>query len=699
MSYTITQQATSPNAAYTRLIYTVSGSTKSSEPQFSYLVDVYESGSSSRVARLVQQVNPAGVSVFDPSRIFQGELSQDESWKISSVTPFNSSSKTFTLEFGEQYGTSTSSSITVSSSIATNNIEVFRGVVDPNAGYYNWDSASYAVLSNMPATMSMQPDDYGTVSVYDNDVSYVSQSFYSTGYFTGNPVLVDSQSYSITDTFSSVPIFSSQIWQHVNVAVSSSLGLQNYRYEVSNDTCREKVRFAFINKLGAWDYYNNYNPVRQSINVKREQYTAPRVDYSSLTSTYDISRRGLSDYHNNTNDSFVVDTDFLDKTNANWLEELIESPSVYIQRNGEFLPIVINDSNYIANTNQARQKLFKYSITFTPSNQPFGVWIPENTPPSNAYIVKEAFDPTSGSALTSQLFAWYDWTDTSTMVLQVDAGAEIPVTIQSKGTYSGSLYNNGTAGGLTLYNSGSGYVTQRGNNHYDMSGAGPEPWGETDKWDVFAGDASFTTLVVARAYARTGATDYPQVNFTTLGNLGNEGELRAKNLKMYSWTNEGVPFTQDSSNAYYPISNDITNTGISASVSQFQYASEGIGTPVTRFVYNYSGSTNEPAWETRVIRRSYPDETISSGRVPSDFVTLTGVVNGPITADIGNGLTVFGGGALALAPNINVSGSINLSQILVYTGSLSDSEINYVINSFVSSSNIDFGSQVNAVNN
>ena len=647
MSYTITQQATSPNAAYTRLIYTVSGSTKSSEPQFSYLVDVYESGSSSRVARLVQQVNPAGVSIFDPSRIFQGELSQDESWKISSVTPFNSSSKTFTLEFGEQYGTSVSSSITVSSSIATNNIEVFRGVVDPNAGYYNWDSASYAVLSNMPATMSMQPDDYGTVSLYNNTVVYVSQSFYSAGYFSGNPVLVDSQNYSITDNFSSVPISSSKGWQHVDVAISSSVGLQSYRYEVSNDTCREKVRFAFINKLGAWDYYNNYNPVRQSINVKREQYTAPRVDYSSLTSTYDISRRGLSDYH----------------------------------------------------TNQARQKLFKYSITFTPSNQPFGKWVPDSTPLSGS-VVKEPFDPTSGSALTGKLFAWYDWTDTDTMVLQVDAGAEIPVTIASKGTYTGSLYNNGTAGGRTLYNSGSGYVTQMGDNHYDMSGGGAEPWGETDKWDVFAGDASFTTIVVARAYARTGATEDPRVNFSTLGSLGNEGELRAKNLRMYGWRNEGVPFLSGSAtDAYYPISNDITNTGISASYSQFQYTSESIGSPVTRFVYNYSGSTNEPAWETRVIRRSYSDETFNSGRVPSDFVTLTGVVNGPITADIGTGLTVFGGGALALAPNINVSGSINLSQILVYTGSLSDSEVNYVINSFMSSSNIDFGSQVNAVNN
>jgi len=372
MSYTITQQATTPNAAYTRLLYTVSGSTNTSQPQFQYVMDVYESGSSDLIKRTTQTINPAGVAVFDPSRIMQGELSDDYSWKISSLTAFNSSSKVFRLEFGETFAASISSSAGIIDNIARTNTEVFRGVVEPNAGAFDWDSGSYAVLSNMPSTMSMQPNDFGTISVYNNNVSYVSQSFYSAS------SLADTQNYSIVDNFSSVPISSSNTdWDYVDVAVSSSIGLQNYRYEVSNDTNREKVRFAFINKLGSWDYYNNFNPVRQAIDVIREQYTSPRVDYSSLTSTYDISRRGRNDYHNSVDDTFTVDTDLLDKTTATWIEELIESPSVYIQRNSEFIPIVITDSSYVANQNQARQKQFKYTINFKPSNQPFGTWIPE----------------------------------------------------------------------------------------------------------------------------------------------------------------------------------------------------------------------------------------------------------------------------------------------------------------------------------
>ena len=372
MSYTITQQATTPNAAYTRLLYTVSGSTNTDRPQFQYVMDVYESGSTSLIKRTTQTVNPAGVAVFDPSRIIQGQLTDDKSFKTTSLITFNSSSKSFRLEFGEQYAASISSSAGVIDNLARTTTEVFSGVVEPNAGYYNWQSGSYAVLSNMPTTMSMQSDDYGTISVYNNSVQYISQSFYS------GSTLVSSQNYTITDNFSTAPLSgSTQNWSHLNVNISSSIGLQSYRYEVSDDVHREKVRFAFVNKLGTYDYYNNYNPVRQDFNITRQNYTAPRVDYSSLTSTYDISRRGKTVNNWSTTDNFVVDTDWLNTTDANWLEELIESPSVYIQRDGNFLPIIITDSSYTARTNKGRQKLFQYTINFTPSNQPFGEWIPE----------------------------------------------------------------------------------------------------------------------------------------------------------------------------------------------------------------------------------------------------------------------------------------------------------------------------------
>jgi hypothetical protein len=375
MSLQLIQEPTNYNAAYTRLLYVVSGSIYTDQPQFQYVCDVYSG--SNLLKRMTQGINPAGTATFDVARILQGELSVDYNWKTSSVTEMYSSSKTFRVKLGEQFATSISSSVVVYPDQTNDPITVNQSIVEPNAGTYNF-TPTKQVLSNMPTTMSMQSDDYGTVSIYNDQGTYISQSFYSAS--VGSYVKVDEKNYTkgAGAYFNVVPISSSaNYWNYVDVSISSSYGTENYRYEASDETHREKTRFAFVNKLGAWDYYNNYNPVRQAIEVKREQYTAARVDYSSRLSTYDISRRGRTDYHNSTDDVFTVDTDLLDKTNANWLEELIESPEVYIQRNGEFIPIVITDSSYTSNTNQARQKQFKYTINFKPSNQPFGTWIPE----------------------------------------------------------------------------------------------------------------------------------------------------------------------------------------------------------------------------------------------------------------------------------------------------------------------------------
>ncbi len=543
----------------------------------------------------------------------------------------------------------------------------------------------------MPTTMSMQPDDYGTISIYNDQGTYISQSFYNTGYFSNTSVLVDQQNFTSTGTyFNAVPISSSEQWNYVDVNISSSYGTETYRYEVSETNChREKVRFAFINKLGAWDYYNNYNPVKQTIDVIREQYTAPRVDYSSRTPSYDIERRGLTNYHSSVDDSFTLQTDYLDKTTANWLEELIESPEVYIQRNGEFIPIIILNSTYTANTNQARQKLFQYTIEFIPSNQPFGKWIPEYAPSANSYYVKELFDPTSGSALTSQLFAWYDWTDNSSMTII----SNTPTEIESKGTYTGSLYHESSSPGSTQLNSGSGYVEITGGNKYDMN----EQWGATDAWTVFDSSSNWTTMVFAQASSVSGSTEDPRVHFTTLGRSGDEGVLRVKDLMLYRYRNSTVPYFSSSDNLYYPVSQQTTNTGISSSYSQFNF-NDGTGQVDTKFVYNYSGSTNTPVWESKVMRRDYAASTVDAGRDATDLISV-GSIDNIITTDLGTGLIVAPGGPLTTPPNANTSGSLKISQILVYTGSLSNSEIDYVWNSFVSSSNIDFGSQVNAVNN
>ena len=113
MALTVIQDPGNINAAYTRLLYTVSGSISGSQPQFQYVCNDHDSGSNSLLKRMTQPLNPAGTATFDVARIVQGDLSVDYNWKINTSTAFNSSSNKFAIRVGDQYGTSISSSVTV----------------------------------------------------------------------------------------------------------------------------------------------------------------------------------------------------------------------------------------------------------------------------------------------------------------------------------------------------------------------------------------------------------------------------------------------------------------------------------------------------------------------------------------------------------------------------------------------------------
>jgi len=372
----IDRQPTTPNAAYTHLVYEISGSSNTAEPQFQYVCDVYLSGSATKLYRQTQPVNPAGISVFDVSRVIQGLVQYDNDWKTGVTQSLDSSAKTYYVRFGEQYGTSISSSVTVYPNYESQYLQVIPAVVDPTDGSYNWPSASSAVttLTSMPISQSITYDDYGTISVYDRgNINNVQVKFKQ-----GSTTL-QTYTHTIQNGFYNVPVGAKNYgytgnWEYIEVEVSGVARLNQYRYTAYDQPVKEKLRFAFINKYGVYDYFNVYNPVRRSVDLTRQNVTLPFVDYSSGTSVYDISRRGDTNYYTDIKDKFEVTTQLLDKENANWLEQLLESPEVYIQRQDDFVPVVITNASYTSNNDQARNKLFEYTITFEPSNQPYGDW-------------------------------------------------------------------------------------------------------------------------------------------------------------------------------------------------------------------------------------------------------------------------------------------------------------------------------------
>lgn len=394
MAITILGSPTTPNVTDTKLVYSISSS-NALQPQFQYVTDVYDG--STLLTRLYTYPNPTGNGIIEVSQILADNVEYDNDWKVTNSTAAGDTYKSIKLAFSESYGTSISSSTALYAGGASNNISVFPGTVDPNSGTFNFPSSSFA--DNVPLTnysyysgstfASSKIDEMKSIA-YSGDYETISLlpmngTLSSVTYKTYNSAGSQLDSTGISGFGSelyNIPVgpqnmvdkgglYAAQFtgsWDYYEVEITDGGGTHSMWYK-KHQACEQGVRFAFINRYGVYDYYSIYNPVRRVTNVSRKTFEKPNVNYSSTISTYDITRRGEKQYNTGYTDRYEVTTDYLNKPTADWLTELLDSPEVFVQENGDFIPIVITNSGYTWNMNQARQKLFQFTVEYRYANK------------------------------------------------------------------------------------------------------------------------------------------------------------------------------------------------------------------------------------------------------------------------------------------------------------------------------------------
>jgi hypothetical protein len=396
MAVSVINSPTTPNVTGTKLVYSVIGSNVN-QPQFQYVTDIYESGSSELLTRLYTYPNLQGPGIIDVARVLDDNLDYDNYWKITGSIAPQESVKTFDIRFGEAYGTSISSSVTIYTGSTPNYLEVFPGIVDANQGSFDFPSSSFegtgsAYLTNHPSAVSplgygdfdygylVDSTDYFTVTTYQ-DTNITPASITVRGYKleSGSISFVTSSIIPLPSTegrFDTIGLgpknlsewdsgwanyISSGSINHINtindpgglillindnwdgIPYNGVAGNFSTPFTLKPQNC-EYTRFAFINKYGFWDYYNVYNPLRKLTNVDRKIYEQNYVDYSSIQSIYSQTKRGETQYNTGYTDTFEITTTYLDKPMADWLTEMFDSPDVYVQSNGEFVPINITNT-------------------------------------------------------------------------------------------------------------------------------------------------------------------------------------------------------------------------------------------------------------------------------------------------------------------------------------------------------------------
>ena len=291
----------------------------------------------------------------------------------------------------------------------------------------NWDNLTGEAFSYDYETVSLIQDgstngiqfveakvyDENGVLAYSNNTDFISSQFSPPGplvHLGIGPANLSASNFPNTvNAYSSSYWITSNRWSRITYEIEGAANNYNIGFTQAScsfydqtidgsipslqiDFIKGRTRFAFINKLGVMDYYNVVNPVKKTAKITRKNYIKPQLPWQNVNTTsgavFNSNSRGKNDYYTTYVDDFSVTTDYMDTATSDWLSELIESPSVFIQNeaivnlplnasdfyterqvipNG-FAPINIKNASYTWKTNKFSQKLFQYDLKWEMSN-------------------------------------------------------------------------------------------------------------------------------------------------------------------------------------------------------------------------------------------------------------------------------------------------------------------------------------------
>ena len=164
--------------------------------------------------------------------------------------------------------------------------------------------------------------------------------------------------YYTIQAFSSVPDAASKLYT-INVNCPD---LRNY----------ESIRLAWLNQWGAWDYYTFTKKSTRSLSAQGSTYTQLEGTWNESTFKLNGYRGGKKAFRVNATEKIKMNTDFVNESESEWFEELINSPEVYLldgfQTDSAFAllntyvtPVRLTTSSYTRKT-IANDKLMQYTF-------------------------------------------------------------------------------------------------------------------------------------------------------------------------------------------------------------------------------------------------------------------------------------------------------------------------------------------------
>jgi len=320
-----------------------------------------------------------------------------------------------TIRFKIEYLNTTTNAIEVSTQITdSDDFKIFNGYLKYSDKLWQFQSefgysmsifqlsSSYPAtntkrfLTNASATQYANIEDYGTIAFLDhnNNVEYIKLSYFDSSdsalgtpdevetfitpsaeinqlylYFGCYPANLRGWSTTFNANISNIAYYRVQAYN-----VSDNPVSQAYTININCPTLKSYVpiRLAWLNQWGAWDYYTFTQKSVRSLSTKGSTYTQQSGTWNESVYRIKGYKGGEKSFRVNATERIKMNTDFVNETESEWFEELINSPEVYVLEgyqtdvtnpllNTYVTPVRLTTSSYIRKT-IANDKLMQYTF-------------------------------------------------------------------------------------------------------------------------------------------------------------------------------------------------------------------------------------------------------------------------------------------------------------------------------------------------
>ena len=164
---------------------------------------------------------------------------------------------------------------------------------------------------------------------------------------------------------------------YYTIEIRNSSGLNVYQTYTVNLNCPdekqfESIRLCWLNQWGAWDYYTFTKKSTRTLATKKTTYNQLEGTWNNRVYKMDGFQGGKKTFRVNTTESIRMNTDFISVDDNTILEELINSPEVYLLEgfqtdvnysllNQYVTPVRLKTSSFTRKT-VANNKLIQYTF-------------------------------------------------------------------------------------------------------------------------------------------------------------------------------------------------------------------------------------------------------------------------------------------------------------------------------------------------